>query len=128
MKYEDYFVLWLNEALSDVRTDIEAFCFNLNYPAGYDNVEFGIELIGASRFDKTDDDWGCDEIWEPKQRDIIIPVEFSTKDWEVCQAKMKALIQDFLNSANPYPDVLKRGKAVAIGFVDGHLDLIWVKE
>jgi hypothetical protein len=127
LNFESSFVNWLNTSLSeDIPSDVEAFCFNLYQPAGYDNVEYGIELIGASRFDKLDEDWACDDMWEPKQREMLIPVEFSTNDWEVCQSKLKNLIQEYLNSTNTNVDVLKQHKAIAIGFVDGNLDLIWV--
>jgi hypothetical protein len=127
-KFEDYFTSWLNEALSeDIPTNVEAFCFNLYYPAGEENVKFGTELIGANRFDKTDEDWACDEVWEPKQRRISIPIEFSTIDSEVCQLNLKTLIQIYLSSANTNSNVLKQHKAIAVGFVNGNLDLIWVK-
>lgn len=128
-RFEDDFTSWLNMALiEDIPTEVEAFCFNLFSPAGEENVIFGIELIGADRFDKSDEDWACFEVWEPKQRDIFIPIEYSTDDWEICQLKMKKLIQSYLSSTNTNINVLKQHKAVAIGFVDGNLDLIWVKQ
>jgi hypothetical protein len=128
-RFEDDFTRWLDMALvEDIPTGVEAFCFNLFLPAGEENVIFGIELIGADRFDKSDDDWACDEVWEPKQRSIFISIEYSTDDWEICQLKMKKLIKSYLDSMNKNITVLEQLKAIAIGFVDGSLDLIWVKD
>jgi hypothetical protein len=127
LNFENYFFNWLNISLSeDIPSDVEAFCFNLYQPAGYDNVKYGIGLIGASRFDNSDEDWACDDLWTPKQREMLIPTEFSTNDWEVCQSKLKNLIQEYLKSTNTNVKVLRKHQAIAIGFVDGNLDLIWV--
>ena len=51
------FSQWLNESLSvKIPSSVTAFSFNLYEPAGIPSVKFGIELIGASEFDRDDSD------------------------------------------------------------------------
>ena len=70
---------WLNQGLrSELPNEIKAFSFNLFEPAQVDGVKFGVELIGAGKFDENDPDWACDEIWEPEQQIFYIPVEYSS--------------------------------------------------
>lgn len=127
-KFEDLFHAWLNCALTEslIPANVKAFSFNLGYPAGFDDVEFDIELIGANRFSLTDQDWACDEVWEPTQRRLNVPTSYSTDDYDVFLSKMKLLIEKFLSSDNPATRKLQNSEAIAIGFVDGPLDLVWI--
>lgn len=127
--FHEEFNNWLINAFNeDIPFNVKAFCFNLHYPADWEDVIiYGVELIGAASYDKTDDDWACYEVWEPKQRELFIPISFSTKNWETCQSKIKALIEECLCANNVLATQLKQYQAIAIGFVDGNLDLIWSK-
>ncbi len=65
-RFKDNLINWLNASLSEsTPSHVVAFCFNLNEPAGDDNVKYGVELIGAARYGKTDEDWACDDVWTP---------------------------------------------------------------
>ena len=92
-------------------------------PAGETGIKFGVEIIGAVSFDETDEDWACDEIWEPKQRTLSIPIEYSGDDWEQCLEVVTQLIKTILESSEPSAMVLN-SKPIGIGFVDGDLTLI----
>ncbi|HXY35445.1 MAG TPA: hypothetical protein VEI07_14535, partial [Planctomycetaceae bacterium] len=81
--------------------------------------------IGAGRFDENDPDWACDEVWEPRVRGIPIPKKYSGQSWEPCLQKIKALLLHKLNTTSRSVDKLKSSKGVAVGFVDGDLEVIW---
>ena len=85
---------------------------------------FGIELIGAERFDLEDEDWACDEVWSPSQRQLSIPIEYSGDNWEECLERMKILTTSYLDSQSVDAEKLKSRKGVGIGFVDGNLEIL----
>lgn len=125
--FEKTFEDWLEESLSaDISENVRAFSFNLNEAAFVENCKFGIELIGAERFDADDEDWACDEIWEPLQRNIPIPLSYSGENWEECLSVMKNLVVKLLDSNKSFAQKLKSKEAVGIGFVDGNLENIWI--
>lgn len=58
---------WLDDILGcDIPNEVAGFCFNL-YEDG-DNF-WSMELVGAERFDKEDEDWLCDEVTDFGTRD-----------------------------------------------------------
>ena len=125
MNFETEFNTWLTNSLAEnVPSSVQAFSFNLFEPGPKDGVKFGIELIGADRFDKNDEDWACEEIWSPAQRQLFIPNEYSEDNWEECLKKLKALLIIYLETNSAGAARLKSVKGVGIGFVDGNLDLV----
>ena len=126
MDFENEYVTWLTSGLNEeVPIEVKAFSLNLFEPALIDGVKFGIELIGAERFDPLDEDWACDEIWNPSLRRLNIPIQYSGENWEECLEKMKALTNDFLDTQSIAAQVLQSKEGVGIGFVDGNLDILW---
>lgn len=126
MSFQEQFSAWLDNALRDgVPDSVKAFSFNLDEPASINDVKFGVELIGASEFDEDDPDWACEEVWEPVQRRLNIPLSFSGESWEACMAAVRSLIQATLDADGAAAQVLKSRQAVAVGFVDGDLQVIW---
>jgi hypothetical protein len=126
--FEKEFEKWLLESLqSDIPPEIKAFSFNLFEPFGEEEIEFGIELIGANTFDENNPDWACNKIWEPINRQLSIPTSYSSSDFEICLDKMKALIKIVLKSNKHISDKLQQCEATAIGFVDGDLHLIYLR-
>ena len=45
----------------ELPSDIVALSFNLYEP-------YGLEMVGSTWFDEKDEDWACDESFEPAQR------------------------------------------------------------
>jgi hypothetical protein len=124
--FERNFEEWLEESLeSDIPDNVKAFSFNLYEPAFQAGYEFGMELIGAEKFDLNDEDWACEEVWEPPQRGILIPISYSGETWEKCLDVMKQLAIKFLQSNKSAAKKLKSRQGVGIGFVDGNLEVIW---
>lgn len=124
--FENTFISWLEKCLEiEIPNEVKAFSFNLNESAYEEGYEFGIELIGAERFDVNDEDWACDEIWEPNQRQIFIPVSYSGENWEECLKNMRNLLIKVLDLEKPFVKKLKSKQGIGIGFVDGNLEIIW---
>jgi shikimate kinase len=124
--FESSFISWLTDSLTDgLPAEVAAVVFNLYEPAGDPAVLFGIEMIGAERFDASSTDWACDEIWEPSERGVFIPVKYSGTEWEGCLAKMGVLLERVLSEKGVISETLKSTRAVGIGFVDGDLRLLW---
>ncbi|MDR2012170.1 MAG: hypothetical protein LBQ20_03845 [Rhodanobacter sp.] len=128
MAFEADFTEWLKQALeTKAPAKVKAFSFNLFEPAEIKNVKFGVELIGAGTFDEDDPDWATDEVWEPSQRWIGIPLSYSGKKWEACLEKITSLLSRQIESSTEVAKILQSKKAVAVGFVDGDLEVIWQK-
>lgn len=126
MTFESTFRHWLKACVAEpVPANVVAFSFNLYEPAAIDGVKFGVELVGAEEFDPSDRDWACEEVWEPHQRQLAIPVDFSGSKWEGCLEKVRALVAAVLKEGDATADALKSRRGVGIGFVDGDLHVLW---
>lgn len=124
--FQNEFRQWLEGGLdADIPEDVKAYSFNLYEPAFEEGVKFGVELIGASAFDPNNSDWACEEVWEPAQRRLSIPIEYSGDMWNICLERMKVLTLEFLESDCPVAKKLKSKAGVGIGFVGGDLEIIW---
>ena len=97
--------------------DVVDFSFNLNEDA---NKSLTLELIGASSFDTTDNDWACDEVFTTRDK----PLTWNdNKEWQDVQTVTVKMIKDYLEKGK-YGKVLKGRQGLAVGFVDGDLTLL----
>ena len=113
------FHIWLDDILQDeLSEEIKAVCFNL-----YEDVgdKWSIEFVGAGSFDENDPDWACDEVLA--LRDTPFTLERAVK-WDEFLEEAEQLIADYLQNGE-HADKLKRYKAVAVGFVDGDLSILY---
>ena len=125
MDFSEEFENWLASAFAvDVPDTVVAYSFNI-FEIDSSDAKYGIELIGAGEFDADDMDWACDEAWVPNPRALCIPLAFANGEWEACLVSAKQLVQRSLGSASHASTKIKTAEAVAIGFVDGDLELIW---
>jgi len=119
MSFESQLFDWIDQCLSEpIDKSVIAFSFNLNEP-------YAIELIGSSEFDMEDSDWACSEDFVPSHRQIAIPGKVCSGDWEECLEIMTKLVKKYLASDRPGAKTLHSSKAVAIGFVDGDLNVVY---
>ena len=126
MDFELIFNGWLSEALVvEPPAAVVAFTFNLFEPATKGAYKFGLELVGASSFDPENSDWACNEVWEPPVRHLLIPQSFSGKQWPECLARVQLLVERRLQSKDSVSQRLRSRRAVAVGFVDGDLHIMW---
>ena len=123
IKYED-FEKWIDVSLSEeLPSNIEAFCFNLYEDFNpYDDGKklYSVEIIGSPSFDETDEDWACDEVFNNRAYPLCWK---SDKSWEGVLEEMKSFVKRYLREGK-YASLLRSKQAVAIGFVDGDLELL----
>ena len=122
-EFPEQFEAWLSTSLAqDIPAEVVAYSLNL---FEYSTGDYGIELIGASAFDPEDKDWACEEAWEPDPRTLDIPAAFCCSDWETCLRDVRSLLQSVLDKPTAAVARLKSSQGIAIGFVDGDLEIIW---
>lgn len=117
----DGFEKWLNLFfLKDQSEEIVAFAFNLYEEA---NSIWSVELVGTSSFDPEDQDWVCDEVSNFGSRDN--PFTWSEDgSWEVMLKEVCSIVEKYLQNGR-FAAILKSGKAVGVGFVDGDLEIVF---
>lgn len=118
---------WLDDVLEDISetdilNEIIAFGFNL-YDNGDDN--WSMELIGTSEFDADDEDWLCNEVTDFGTRNNSFQWYKKAK-WEEILNDVICLLKRYLESGK-YADVLKAKLGIGVGFVDGNVEIIYVK-
>lgn len=114
---------WLDNVLKqDIIEDVAAFCFNL-YEDGENN--WSMELVGTERFDMEDDDWPCDEITDFGTRKELFAWNKLT-EWDKVLEEMVAILREYLENGK-YAEVLKSKAGVGVGFVDGDVKILYIK-
>ncbi|MHA4866183.1 hypothetical protein ACXZ1M_00600 [Duganella sp. PWIR1] len=125
MDFPEEFDGWLASVLApELPSTLVAFSFNL-FELDSTDARYGIELVGADEFDLNDTDWACGEVWVANPHFISIPRAFADEGWEKCLDDTKRLLANALAKPSILISKLKDKRAVAIGFVDGDLELIW---
>ena len=79
-----------------------------------------MELVGCSSFDENDADWACDEVFDNRDEPFAWEEE---ADYDHIFAGVKVMILQYLQDGAE-ADVLKDSQGVAMGFVDGDLELL----
>ena len=110
-------------ALEQVSDDVIAFCFNLY--DGCNDEDWSMELIGTDSFDADDSDWACGEVSDFGSRDGELKWKKNT-NWESVQMEMAAVLSQYLHKGK-FAGVLKEKAAVAVGFTDGDLEILFTK-
>ncbi|MFL6632453.1 MAG: hypothetical protein ACJ8HJ_09080 [Massilia sp.] len=122
-RFEDAFRRWLLRALGEPagswRAGVRALCFNV-YPAT--DAAHAVELIGAADCDPTAADWALDEVWLPSRPSLALPAAVLDADDGVLLVRrlLREALADAFAGAR-----LKRYPRVAVGQVDGALDVMW---
>lgn len=116
------FEAWLSSVLCEPPpVGVAAYNFNLA-----ECFDWTIELIGASVYDKDDEDWACPpNVWTSCPPDFSIPRHIAPT-WELALAYVCERVDSYLTGGNhPQAEVLRAAQAVCVGFVDGELTVIW---
>ena len=108
----------LNKVMQmNIPDDVVDFSFNLNEDA---NKSLTLELIGASSFDTTDNDWACDEVFTTRDNPLTW---YDDKEWQDVLTLTIKMLKDYLEKGK-YAKELKERQGLAVGFVDGDLTLL----
>lgn len=116
------FERWLDRILQDYQIATTAFNFNI-----YDNHNdmYSVEIVGCPTFDKFDDDWASEEVYA--SRDHYTMYDFYSESRSNALLRMCKKIHLYLVDGL-YADVLKDVEAVACGFIDEALKLLYLGE
>lgn len=115
---------WLNKTLEQkLPSGIIAFNFNL-----YEGAEetYDIQLTGSDDFDEDDSDWACTDYFTTGEDICHIPRTDDIKAWEKGFDYITSMVNRYL-AEGKNANILKAVSAIAIGFVDGDLDIIYRK-
>ena len=119
------FVSWVDRILLEHGTGQTAVAYNFNLYEHED--EFAIQLIGATRFDTTDDDWPCYEAFSSAEDLFILPYSVVGREYENGLREAKILIAGYLERGKR-AERLKKSRGVAVGFVGGDLELVYLRD
>lgn len=99
----------------ELPSDIVALSFNLYEP-------YGMEMVGSAWFDEEDEDWACDEDFEPAQRSCPDFEISGNLKWEEVLEIVVAILKNLIEEL---PDLkLFKVEHIAVGFTDGDLTII----
>jgi hypothetical protein len=124
--YEE-FAHWLDDLLenNEMSESTQAYCFNLYEESDEDHI-YGVQLVAAGEFDPEDKEgeWACEEVWSSGEN--IFTVDTSDEEdtgWSHAQELFREMAEEYLRNGK-YADVIKGAKGIAMGFVDGDLEII----
>lgn len=117
LSYEQ-FAKWLDGFMDYGFEEVVALNFNL-YEDG--DAKWSVELVGTASFDEDDDDWACDEVFSNRETPLVWE---ENADWETILSKVQEFIRRYLEHGE-YSDLMKEIQAVAVGFVDGDLEIVY---
>lgn len=114
---------WLDTVLKqNIPEEVKGFCLNL-YDDGDSN--WSMELVGTNRFDADDPDWPCDEVTDFGTRKGNFVWRKET-GWDTVLEEMTGILKAYLENGE-YAPVLKSRDGVGIGFVDGDVEILYMK-
>jgi len=100
-----------------------AHSFNL-----YEHVDsLAVQLMGAAKYDPDDPSWACDERFSSGEDLFDIPRALVGDDWRRGLDAAKSLVSGYLQIGTQAAR-MRLSRAVAVGFVDGDLELVHVRE
>lgn len=119
--FQSKFDTWLDGALSQpIPVSVVAFSLNLAEP-------WCIEIVGSDRYSVDDPDWACEESFRPEVQRLSLPESEVGDSWEAVLEAAKRLVSAYLDRQSPGSTILRRAEAIAVGFVDGDLEIVWPK-
>jgi len=114
---------WLDKVLKqDIPNDVVAVIFNL-----YEDDEnvYSMEIVGTESFDEDDEDWACGEVtdFDTREKPLVLKSE---SDWDEMLSSVSECLKKYL-SEGKHAAKLKLCTAVAAGFVDGDVEILYTK-
>ncbi len=115
---------WIdNVDLENIPKEVKGICFNL-YEDKVGSA-WSMEIVGTERFDVDDEDWACDEVTTFDTRDN--PYEFERESfWEDILNGFVSALKEYLEKGK-YADTLKSVEGVGVGFVEGDIEILFLK-
>jgi hypothetical protein len=115
------FAGWMSSAFNGAALDtVRAFSFNI----AETHDAFVMELIGAPEYDADDPDWACDEVFAYRDPPFQLLPKKKRHTWENALDFAAGLVRRFIEERSANAMVLA-SRTVAVGFVDGDLQVVW---
>jgi len=108
-------LLRINEQES-LTNDIISLNFGLN------DEPYRIELTGSKIYDENDDDWACQEDFEPVERDCLSLEIDNRNGWEEVLELITMILNELILELDTLP--ILSVKHITTGFCDGDLNII----
>ena len=121
---QEQFFEWLDRILRDQPLPEETVAVNFNLYEWEKENTYAVQLIGAGEFDPEDEDWACEEVYSSEDALFVFTDE---KGWKHALETGVSLVNAYL-AGGAYAQTLKALTAVAIGFVDGDLEIVYTNE
>lgn len=113
------FETWLDSVLEE-NMPIDGVAVNFNIYEEEDS-QWSLQLITTSCFNEEDSDWCCEEVFTTEDDLFTWKQE---NNWEEILKITIQMINKYLE-VGKYADILKQYKAIATGFVDGDLEILY---
>ena len=115
------FDTWISGVLSEsASTQILGFVLNLY--ESEDGCQF--QLCGSTGFDREDEEWAQSCEFTSGENVLELSSSIVGQAWEVQLESAIALMRAYLHGGQ-HADRLRSANGIAVGFVDGDLDVIW---
>lgn len=111
------------ESQETVPPDIVALNFNIWEATEETGAScYTLELTGSEHYDPDNDDWACDEDYEPRERNCNALKLSSKLPWEEILQTLAEVLKE-LKDELPYTSIF-RVEHITVGFTDGELTVI----
>ncbi|HYC72213.1 MAG TPA: hypothetical protein VEB66_13450 [Opitutaceae bacterium] len=115
------FFAWLDAGAAGApRRKVKAFNLCLYEGADY----FEADFFGCPAYDPKDPDWACRWCHEGPSR-FVFSSDAIAPEWAAGLRQAKKFVREYLASEQPGAAILRRARAVTVGFSDGDLDVVW---
>ncbi len=118
--YEN-FKTWLEEIYPQEKPE-NAVALNFNIYEDGDGL-WALELIATSVFDPKDNDWACEEVFTA--RETPLEWEEETK-WQDILETVCEWVKNYLEDGK-YAEDMKTYDGIGTGFVDGDIEILYIK-
>ena len=94
----------------------------------YSDLGYGVSLIGSASYTEENNDWACNNDFQPRLVEMKLPIEFNGLEWhEVLKKVIEDLRGIFLTELFK-TSFLGDALSIGVGFSDGDLFILWPKE
>lgn len=112
---------WVSDVLIDIPDETLAFVFNI-----YEEDDaYLVDITGTASFNSEDESWTENINWDSGEELFIIPKEKFEGDWEEIHDSIAEALETLIELDGELADTLCDSDAVAVGFIDGDLEIIW---
>lgn len=84
---------------------------------------YTLYLIGSEEFDKDDEDWACNDDFEPQNKYLPLP-QYNDLGWEDVLNHVVEKVRNFMQSGLYATSFFTKAQGIGVGFDDGNITLV----